>query len=126
MNYRVRFLLLIINLLTATGSFAFIYEVKVLRKWDASRNRYHYFIGLSDFHDKTHPINRDHLAQIEKMLKSTDRNISKVLIEDLSSANASGKQACGRFLVNSRGGVLGGLAETAKAMGHETENVEFR
>jgi hypothetical protein len=126
MNYTTRLCLILLNLLTATGSFAFIYEVKVLRKWDSRQRKYLYFIGLSDFHDKTHPINKDHLAQIERILQSTDRSISKVLIEDLSTANASGKQACGRFFVNSRGGVLGGLAQTTQNMGHETDNVEFR
>lgn len=126
MKYRVRFWFLMLQIFYTTGSFAFFYEIKILRKWDADHKRYHYFIGLSDFHDKMHPINKEHLAKLEQMLQVADKNSTKILVEDLSSANGQGRQACGRFFVNSRGGVLGGLAQTTASMGHETENIEFR
>lgn len=105
---------------------AFIYEAKTMRKWDSAHNRYHYFIGLSDFHDKTHQVNGNHLAIIENVIRKSNPSDIKIVLEDLSSASTTGRQACGRFMVNSRGGVLGGLATTCKNMGHEADNIEFR
>ena len=126
MKYLIRVLFVLATLLLPLGSLAFIYEVKIMRKWDAARNRYHYFIGLSDFHDKTHQMNRNHLAKIEDFIRKSDPHDIKIVLEDLSSVSTTGRQACGRFIINSRGGVLGGLASTCKNMGHEVDNVEFR
>jgi len=123
----------IIKLLVCTAhffwsisAFAFIYEVKILKKWDAAHKRYHYFIGFSDFHDKVHVANKHQLAKIETILNTCDKNSTKVAIEDLSSINNNGRSACGRYSVNSRGGVLGGLAQTSRTMGLDVANVEFR
>jgi hypothetical protein len=124
MNYKRFFL--IVSLFVVGRSFAFIYEVKVLRKWDAAHKRYHYFIGCSDFHDKTHQSNGDQLKKIESLLAKCDRNITKVMLEDLSSPNNKGRLACGRFVVNSRGGILGGLAEKGRSLGLDINNIEFR
>ncbi len=126
MKYKVRLLFFIFTSLLPLGSSAFIYEVKIMRKWDAAQRKYHYFIGLSDFHDKTHKINGDHLANIEATIRKSNPKDIKVILEDLSSMSTNGRQACGRFIINSRGGVLGGLASTCKDMGHEVDNVEFR
>ena len=35
------------------------YDVKALRKWQPEFKRYHYWIGFSDFHDKTHQANNN-------------------------------------------------------------------
>jgi hypothetical protein len=126
MKYKIHVLFFLATLLLPLGSLAFIYEIKIMRKWDAARNRYHYFIGLSDFHDKTHQMNGDHLSKIEAIIRKSAPQDIKIVLEDLSSVSTTGRQACGRFIINSRGGVLGGLASTCKNMGHEVDNVEFR
>lgn len=125
MNYVGRLSIILISLMSS-GSRAFIYEAKVLRKWNPNRRSYHYFIGCSDFHDKSHTSNQPQLAEIEHVLKRLDKSCSKVLIEDLSSRNNQGRFSCGRFYVNSRGGILGGLAKTCEAVGLDVSNVEFR
>ena len=48
--------------LLPVGSAAFIYEVKILRKWDNKYSRYQYVIGFSDFHDKIHEKNKMQVA----------------------------------------------------------------
>jgi len=127
MKRSMKFLLVVsCFLMLCANSFAFIYEVKVLRKWDDKNRRFHYFIGLSDFHDKIHKSNQNQLKKIEKLLAQLDKSKTKIAIEDLSSVNASGRSSCGRYYVNSRGGVLGGLAQTTSAMGLDVSNVEFR
>ncbi|GAG38194.1 unnamed protein product, partial [marine sediment metagenome] len=45
MKLGIRAILLGICGLVSIGSNAFIYEVKVLKKWDSEKNRYQYFIG---------------------------------------------------------------------------------
>lgn len=97
-----------------------------MKRWDAQRNRDHYFIGCSDFHDKTHAVTGDQMQKIEQLLTQCDKKNTNVVVEDLSSANDSGRLACGRFMVNSRGGILGGLAEKGRTMGLSVDNVEFR
>ena len=59
-----------ISFLTVTLNFGYSYDVKALRKWDLASNRYHYFIGYCDFHDKVHPANDIQ----QKKLKSSCRN----------------------------------------------------
>lgn len=119
-------LLVIIAVLSVHMSSAFIYEVKMLRKWDAARNRYHYFIGYSDFHDKKHEANKQQLATIKQVLASCDNQDTAVFLEDLSSPAADGRVGCGDFYVNSRGGVLGGLTQVCKNMKLTTDNIEYR
>ncbi|MDR3551326.1 MAG: hypothetical protein P4L31_07975 [Candidatus Babeliales bacterium] len=115
-----------LSLLFCMNSFSYIYEVRVLRKWDDARKRFHYFIGLSDFHDKIDPSNQIQLKKIQDILAKLDKNTAKISIEDLSSVNNSGKASCGSYMVNSRGGILGGLAQTTREMGLDVANIEFR
>jgi hypothetical protein len=106
---------------------AYIYEIKVLRTWRPEKQRYHYFIGLSDYHDKTHPANKMHVAAIEDALSRCKPTALKILVEDLSSsATHHDKTRCGNFAVNSRGGVLGGLATRCQAKGFDVDNMEYR
>jgi len=77
---------------------AYIYELVVLKQWDPKHNRYHVFIGLSDFHDKTHPANKEQLTFIEQVLKNCNRTTTKVILEDLSSKGCNERGSCGPFL----------------------------
>jgi hypothetical protein len=124
MNYRAMGSLLLLSLFT--GNYAFIYEIKVLRKWDANRQKYHYFIGLSDFHDKNNHSGSSQLNKLEQLLAGLDKKNNKIVVEDLSSQNAQGRKQCGHFFINSRGGILGGLTDKTKGMGLDVDNIEFR
>ena len=107
-------------------SMAFIYDIQVLKKWDKARGRYHYFIGCSDFHDKKHQSTKSQRKDIDAFISSLDVRNTKVILEDLSSKNTQNRKTCGRFMVNSRGGILGGLSDKCHNLGLEVANVEFR
>jgi hypothetical protein len=126
MNGAIRAMMLGICGLVSGGTHAFIYEVKVLKKWDSARKRYHYFIGLSDFHDKQHNATPAQTEAIRQLLRQMPRHETKVIVEDLSTENNCGRKSCGRFFLNSRGGILGGLAQTCKDHRLDVENVEYR
>lgn len=121
-----RILLFGMLIVFSSGSFAFIYEVVVLKKWDPQAHRYQYVIGCSDFHDKQHQSTSDQVAAIHEMLQASPKDTTKIIVEDLSSENNCGKRACKSFLLNSRGGILGGLSETCKKYGFNVDNVEYR
>lgn len=104
----------------------FIYQVHILRKSASDLEQPTYFIGLSDFHDKTHEITQEQLISINRLLEQFDKDSIKIILEDLSSAGCNGKFSCGQFLINSRGGILGGLAKVYRDQGHMVENVEYR
>lgn len=84
------------------------------------------FVGLSDFHDKSNGANATQLQIIEQGMAGLHTTKTKFVVEDLSSRNSQGRFACGPYFVNSRGGVLGGLADKAQAMGLDVDNIEFR
>lgn len=105
---------------------AFIYMATVMHKWDPGTNRDHWFIGLGDYHCKEHPTTQAHRQELEQILSETNSAKCKLLLEDLSSKNVDGRFNCGRFLVNSRGGLLGGLTDVCQSYGIATENLEYR
>ncbi len=111
--------------MTSLSCLAYIYQVHVLRRWDKKHNHYQYFIGLSDFHDKSHAINKQHRYYLEHRLLD-DRRSTKVIVEDLSSTNNNGRRTCDCYAINSRGGVLGGLASVLKRSGVDVDNIEYR
>lgn len=102
--------------------YGFVYEAKILKNKDKNQQ----FIGLSDFHDKVHPVTKKQLTKIETWLGQCDKEQTKVLLEDLSSKGSAGRNSCGRFKVNSKGGILGGLTEYCQARNLLVENVEYR
>jgi len=126
MNGTIRSLILGLCGLASCVTQAFIYEIKVLKRWDVARQRYHYFIGCSDFHDKRHEATPAQINAIHQLLMRVPKKDTKVIVEDLSTENNCGRKACGRFFLNSRGGILGGLTETCKAYNLSVDNVEYR
>ncbi len=100
--------------------------VKVLRKWHPETNRYHYWIGFCDFHDKLHPYNGIQRKKIEELLPSHNPEHILVLVEDLSSTNDAGKLGCGSYFINSRVGILAGLGSFCKNNNVPAQNVEYR
>jgi len=111
--------------MTSLSCLAYIYQVHVLRRWDKKHNNYQYVIGLSDFHDKSHAINKQHRYYLERRLLDGRRS-TKVIVEDLSSTNNNGHRTCDCYAINSRGGVLGGLASVLKRSGVDVDNIEYR
>lgn len=126
MKVAIRSILVGVCGMLSSGCFAFIYEVKVLRKWDKERSRYHYFIGCSDFHDKRHDATASQVDAIHELLRQMPRQDTKVIVEDLSTENNCGRKACGRYYLNSRGGILGGLAQTCQSYRISVDNPEYR
>lgn len=102
----------------------FIYEVRILKKWDNRTKKY--IIALSDFHDKTHTATATQHAYLEQIIAQCSKNSTKIIVEDLSSPAYNGRNACGPFVINSRGGILGGLAQRYEQQGLTVDNVEYR
>lgn len=121
-----RFLLMLVCSLYGVTCSAFIYDIVVLKRWDPSYQRYHYVIGCSDFHDKSHPCTGEQRSFIESLLRLSDPQSVKVIVEDLSAGNELCNGMCGMFKVDSRGGLLGGLMEKCRAFGLSVDNVEYR
>lgn len=105
---------------------AYVYDVKVLRKWQPACNKYHYWVGCCDFHDKLHKQNSIQRRKIEEWLPGYNPDHVLVLIEDLSSSNDRGRLGCGSFFINSRAGILAGLGSYCKTSGIPAQNVEYR
>lgn len=105
---------------------AYIYEINILRTVSPITQSPQYIIGLSDFHDKQHGVIKSQLADIDRFLCGCNRNDVLVVTEDLSSPGAGGRSRCGNFCIDSRGGILGGLAKKCKQLSVPVENVEYR
>ena len=103
----------------------YIYQACVL-EINKGRNNYHNFIGLSDFHDKIHPYTLTQCNEIQHLLSVCSKENTKIILEDLSSEGSQGRFACGRFFINSRGGILGGLAKQCADQKFTVDNVEYR
>lgn len=107
-----------------SSAYAYIYEAVILKTWNENAGRYHFFIGLSDFHDKSHPINQSQAAMLDHLISLCDNQTTKIVLEDLSSSSERSNYK--KFYINSRGGILGGLASRYAARGFDVENVEYR
>jgi hypothetical protein len=105
---------------------AYIYQAIVMKKWKQNAQRYHYFIGLGDFHNKKHPVNAEHRQQLQALFGRMNQDTTKILTEDLSVPNVDGHFSSNGFFINSRGGVLGGLTETCHDFGIHADNLEYR
>ncbi|MEX0849309.1 MAG: hypothetical protein WD055_03705 [Candidatus Dependentiae bacterium] len=104
----------------------YIYQAVVMRKWQPDFNRFHYFIGLGDLHDKKHPSNGEHVQKLEQLLANTQKDDLKLFTEDLSAANSDGHYVVKGYLINSRGGILGGLTDKCRTFGIDVDNLEYR
>ena len=102
------------------------YDIKGLRKWNGADKCFHYWIGICDFHDKTHQINTIQRAKIEECLPLYNPLDLLVIVEDLSSANNEGRLGCGSYCIQSRTGILAGLGNFCKQYTIPVCNVEYR
>lgn len=114
-------------ILSCNALSGYIYELKIMRSWDPALKAHKYFIGCSDFHDKTSEATRQQVVHLDTALAAFDKESVEVLLEDLSSPGTDGRVGCGRFCVNSRGGVLGGLTKKCCSLGiKRVTNLEYR
>jgi len=117
--------------LLALKSDAFIYEIYVMYKVDPAdkenKKKRKYFIGLGDFHDKKDYSNVVQMTKLNAIIARRPKDDTQFIVEDISSKGFGDKMACGRFYVNSRGGILGGLAKKYIGKGFTNfKNIEYR
>jgi hypothetical protein len=105
---------------------AFIYDLTVLDGINPRTGKEQRFLGCSDYHDKSHALTNVQLATIEQKLAECNPRTTHVYTEDLSSRSDDGKSGCGRFMVKSQGGILGGLTRKCQLLGLAIDNIEYR
>lgn len=105
---------------------SYSYDIKVLKKWQPTLFCYHYWIGVCDFHDKTHAANTIQRKKIEDILPHSNPHDILIIVEDLSSTNDAGRSGCGPYYINSRTGILAGLGGFCKEHHLPHCNVEYR
>jgi hypothetical protein len=114
-------------LLISTTNFGYFYHLCVMKKINKQTGEAQLVIGLADFHDKTHPANKIQRFYIDNsLLNKCVAAKGKIIVEDLSSVNNDGRMNCCNFGINSCEGVLGQLANKARAAGAAVDNVEYR
>lgn len=120
-------LLALFSLTVPCGSFPFIYEGIILKRWQPATKSFHYFVGLSDFHDRQHEANLQQRACIQALLQKLDKKNTKLLVEDLCTPPDNySNNFCKSFRINASGGILGGLSKQCLNQGFLVENVEYR
>ncbi len=123
-NFRLGFVLIFGTVLSVS---AYIYDVQIVSKWDPILKDTQYIIGLCDYHDRMHPENKMQRAQIESFLAQGKKDKMRIIVEDLSCKGDGCQQAfCSNYVINTRGGILGGLAEFCTQKGIPVANVEYR
>lgn len=122
-----RYFLIFQIIMMSQTSAAYIYDVQVVRKFDPQLNADQYVVGLCDYHDRMHPENKIQRAQLESIFSQMEKQKVRVVVEDLSCrGNQSSQAYCSNYVVNTRGGILGGLAEFCTQRGIDVANVEYR
>jgi hypothetical protein len=122
MKNSIRSGLVIIMLFLSNNVFGYFYHVCVMNK----HTKRQHVVLLGDYHDKKHPANKGQRAYLESLLKKYNSKKVKLIVEDLSSVNNDGRMICCNFGINCDEGVLGRLANKARALGIAVDNVEYR
>lgn len=117
----------VIILLTGSTAGGYFYNFCVDKKViDKKTNKCQMVIGLFDYHDKAHPVNKDQRDYLNVLLKKCVAMKAKLIVEDLSSVNNEGRMIYAHCSANSSQGILGQLASKARALGVMVDNVEYR
>ena len=123
----IRDSLVIAALLLSNSCFGYYYHLcadsKVMNK---KTNVKQLVVFFGDYHFKSHPANKSQRIYIESLLKRCVAAKVKLIVEDLSSVNNDGRMVCCNFGINCSEGVLGQLANKARALGVAVDNVEYR
>src|SRR3990172_6052959 len=116
--------IVIMALLLCNNVFGYFYHGCVAKKTIHKHTQY--IILLADYHDKTHPANKNQRMHLELLLKRCAGLKGKLVVEDLSSMNNDGRMICCNYGINCSEGMLGQLAHKARELGIAVDNVEFR
>ena len=120
-----KFLLFI--LCTAYSGEAYICHAVIMRKFLPDLNRYHYVIGLGDFHDTIVPEDQAHRDAVEAWLKQPHNKGMRVITEDLNAPSVEGRCGMkGYSLLRPIGAFLGGITEISRSAGAVVANLEYR
>jgi hypothetical protein len=71
-------------------------------------------------------LSKQALSISKSFLKACDPSTTKIIVEDLSSVNNDGRMMCCSYSIKGYGGLLGGIADMAREMRMDVDNVEFR
>jgi rhodanese-related sulfurtransferase len=112
--------------LTTSFNYGYIYQIHVLRTWVHAHNDYQYVIALGDWHDKKTTATHTQRAYLEHLITCCDAQNTHIIVEDLSSNNCGRNSNCGKHILNTRGGILGGFAQLCHTNNISVENVEYR
>jgi hypothetical protein len=124
---KLQWVLIFVGIWVSSISKSFIYEIRILKQWNQRYQRFDYVIGKSDFHDKSHPATHVQEIQLQNIMARCNKQSTKLIIEDLSSHDINGRaHSCGPFVINSQGGILGGLTQRCEQKGFHVDNVEYR
>jgi hypothetical protein len=120
-------MLLLSMLLSFHGCWGYAYSGFVQEKEISKRpHKRQVVVAFADYHLKSHPANTNQRIHIESQLKRCAALKGKFIVEDLSSINNDGKMVCCNFGINCSQGILGQLANKARALGAAVDNVEYR
>lgn len=121
----MKYKIIVFSFLVTQSLFSYIYQLQVLRKWDKIQKKFQYIICCGDFHDKSNHMNAQHRKYLQNIMKLHKKKCN-VIIEDLSSPNIYYQFCRKGVTINSRGGLLGCLANDLRNNGICVRNIEYR
>lgn len=83
-------------------------------------------IMFGDFHQKNHPIYDKQYNDLNRLLQLCKEKKGKLIVEDLSSKNNEGRGVCCSYVMNNNKSMLAKLANKARAMSIDVDNIEYR
>lgn len=83
-------------------------------------------IMLGDFHQQSHPAYNTQYDDLNRLLQICNEKKGKLIVEDLSSKNNEGTGACCSYVMNNNKSMLAKLADKARAMNIDVDNIEYR
>lgn len=106
---------------------AYVAYAVCLRKFLPDLNRYHYVVGLGDFHDVILPEDAKQRDVVEAWLKQPGNAGMRVITEDLFVPNVEGRSGMNGYRLSPRkGAFLDGITNLVQASGAMPVNVEHR
>lgn len=106
---------------------AYICHAIIMRKFQPDVNRYHYVLGLGDFHDAIVPEDLVHRDAIKVWLEQPGNKGMRVITEDLNAPNVEGRSKMKGFaLLPIVGSFLSGITDVVRAAGADAVNLEYR
>jgi hypothetical protein len=83
-------------------------------------------IAVGDYHDKFHPVTDMQRKIVDNWISTCAKKNSKIILEDVSSANNQGRFGCRGYVIDSKQGILAGLTSHCQSNEIMVENIEYR